>query len=90
MVKSKKFIIVYVAIVLAPIQTPPSLTSWFGEAGNILLGGHSVALDGSQDALYNLDKVQVGNLITINDNGNHYMYQITESRVHVLFANRIG
>ena len=56
-------------------------TPWFGSAGNSLLGGHSVASNGSPDVFYDLDKVAVGDEITIHDSGSTFRYQVTDTRV---------
>lgn len=54
-------------------------TPWFGNNGNIVLGAHSVASDGSRDVFYELDSVAVGDEIIINDNGTTYIYEVTET-----------
>jgi LPXTG-site transpeptidase (sortase) family protein len=50
---------------------------WFGENGNIVLAGHSVAANGSADIFYHLDKVKIGDEITVEDAGVTYRYVVT-------------
>lgn len=60
-------------------------TAWFGEGGNIVLGGHSELARGQADIFYNLDQVQVGHEIIVNVNGSEIRYTVT--RVYTVSLN---
>lgn len=53
-------------------------TGWFGTGSNIVLGGHSETSSLAPDIFYNLDGVQVDDIITVNANGTQYQYIVTQ------------
>lgn len=65
-------------------------TSWFGSGGNIVLGGHSETPTLAPDIFYNLDAIQVNDIITVNANGRQYQYIVTEVRSVSIFDVRIA
>jgi LPXTG-site transpeptidase (sortase) family protein len=40
-------------------------TAWFGQGGNVVLGGHSEGANRQPDVFYRLDEVQVGQVIRV-------------------------
>ncbi|GAB5426387.1 MAG: hypothetical protein Crog4KO_35340 [Crocinitomicaceae bacterium] len=50
---------------------------WFGEGGNIVLGGHSTDIQQNPDIFYDLEDVEIGDEIIVYANGHEYRYQIT-------------
>lgn len=59
-------------------------TSWFGESGNIALGGHSELARGQADIFYNLDQVEVGDSIYVTVDGKELEYIVTsKNRVSI-------
>lgn len=50
---------------------------WFGEGGNVVLGGHSTDVQQNPDAFYLLDSVSVGDEIIVYANNTEYRYQVT-------------
>jgi LPXTG-site transpeptidase (sortase) family protein len=52
-------------------------TAWFGEAGNIALGGHSQMPDLSAGIFAELDQLQVGDAIIINLGAEERRYVVT-------------
>ncbi|MGB1286666.1 MAG: sortase [Aggregatilineales bacterium] len=55
-------------------------TTWFGQNGTIALGGHSEAVNGSPDIFYNLEHTNIGDIITVNVDGQLLTYQIAAER----------
>lgn len=53
-------------------------TGWFGTGSNIVLGGHSETPSLEADIFYNLDAVQVDDIIIVNANGTQYQYIVTQ------------
>jgi LPXTG-site transpeptidase (sortase) family protein len=53
-------------------------TAWFGEAGRIVLGGHSETTGHKPDVFYRLDQLQIGDTITVNAGDSAITYQDTE------------
>lgn len=53
-------------------------TAWFGSGSNIVLGGHSETPNLAPDIFYDLDAVQVGDVIIVNIDGNQRQYRVTE------------
>lgn len=51
-------------------------TAWFGDGGNILLGGHSESSRGRADIFFNLDQIQAGAEIVVTVNGTVYRYSV--------------
>lgn len=51
---------------------------WFGQGGNVVLGGHSELARGQADVFYNLDKVQLGDEIIVWDEGRNLRYIVRE------------
>lgn len=51
-------------------------TGWFGQAGNIVIGGHSELARGQADVFYRLDQVAVGAEITIHIDGAELRYVV--------------
>jgi len=52
-------------------------TAWFGEAGNVVLGGHSELPGRVASVFVNLDQVQVGDVIVIDHDGAQKQYAVT-------------
>jgi LPXTG-site transpeptidase (sortase) family protein len=50
----------------------------FGQQTNTVIGAHSEATDGSPDLFYNLDSLQVDDAITIDANGQQFVYEVTD------------
>lgn len=65
-------------------------TSWFGSGSNIVIGGHSETPTFTPDVFYNLDAVQINDIITVNTNGTQYQYIVTEVRSVSIFDVRIA
>lgn len=53
--------------------------AWFGEGGNIVLGGHSELAGRVPAVFYDLDDVVVGDEIIVNDHGTEWRYVVTET-----------
>lgn len=53
-------------------------TAWFGQGGNIVLGGHSELAERAPSVFYDLDQVAVGDEIVINSNGEEIRYRVTQ------------
>jgi|GEM_PF-405872 len=53
-------------------------TPWLGQGGNVVLSGHVELSDGRQGVFSNLDELQVGDVIVVQENGQEYTYSITE------------
>ncbi|NJL54239.1 sortase [bacterium] len=53
--------------------------AWFGQGGNIVLGGHSELAGRAPAVFYHLDEVVVGDEIIVNDNGTEWRYVVTET-----------
>jgi len=53
---------------------------WFGQASNVVLGGHSLDTEGNPDVFYNLSSVQVGDTITAYAGDQTFTYVVTEIR----------
>ncbi len=51
-------------------------TSWFGQGGNVVLGAHSVGLDNNPDVFYDLEHIQVGDVIDVTADGQMYQYVV--------------
>lgn len=56
-------------------------TPWFGQGGNIVLGGHSELARGQASVFINLHNTQVGDVITVNADGAQLLYTVTEVKV---------
>jgi len=54
-------------------------TSWFGEGGNIVLGGHSELAERAPAVFYRLDELVVGDEIIINTGNGERRYTITRT-----------
>lgn len=52
-------------------------TSWFGEGGNIVLGGHSELGERAPAVFYNLDDLAVGDEIIVTIHGRENRYAVT-------------
>ncbi|MEQ8676801.1 MAG: sortase [Aggregatilineales bacterium] len=52
-------------------------TAWFGQGGNIVLGGHSELAERAPSVFYDLDQVVVGDEIVINSDGQDIRYRVT-------------
>src|SRR5689334_6725014 len=52
-------------------------TAWFGEGGNIVLGGHS-EWNRKRDVFYYLDQVQLGAEINVHDGDQIILYRVSE------------
>lgn len=52
-------------------------TSWFGEGGNVVLGGHSELAERAPSVFYNLDDLNVGDEIVVTVNGTQHRYTVT-------------
>lgn len=55
-------------------------TSWFGENGTVILGGHSVITPDQPDIFVHLDDVVVGDSILVSGGGAERHYQVTDVR----------
>lgn len=55
-------------------------TPWLGSGSNTVLSGHVEMSDGRTGVFATLDEMQVGDLITITDNGVAYTYIVREMR----------
>ena len=55
-------------------------TSWFGEGGTTILGGHSVLNPNQPDIFFHLDDVVVGDSIVVSGGGAERHYQVTDVR----------
>jgi len=55
-------------------------TSWFGENGTVILGGHSVISANQPDVFVHLDDVEVGDAILLSGGGAERHYQVTDVR----------
>lgn len=55
-------------------------TSWFGENGTVILGGHSVISANQPDVFVHLDDVVVGDTIIVSGGGAERHYQVTDVR----------
>jgi len=53
-------------------------TAWFGQGGNIVLGGHSELADRVPTVFYELDQVAVGDEIFVITGDGHIRYVVTE------------
>lgn len=53
---------------------------WFGQGGNVVLGGHSERRRGEPDIFYQLDNVTVGQEIIVQTAGQELRYQVVETR----------
>lgn len=53
-------------------------TSWFGQPGNVIIGGHSEIARGEADIFYHLNSVSVGDDIIVHDSGVDLQYKIVE------------
>lgn len=53
-------------------------TAWFGQGGNIVLGGHSELAERAPSVFYDLDQVNVGDEIVIVTNGEEIRYRVTD------------
>jgi len=51
-------------------------TGWFGQNNNVVLGGHSELDNREPSVFYNLDKVQIGDVISVHANGTTYQYSV--------------
>jgi len=51
-------------------------TAWFGQGGNVVLGGHSELGRGQADIFYHLDQVAVGDEIIIRVGGDERRYVV--------------
>jgi len=49
-------------------------TAWFGQGGNVVLGGHSELARGQADVFYQLDQLEVGTEIFVNVGGAEHRY----------------
>lgn len=52
-------------------------TAWFGESGNIALGGHSTLPDFSAGVFGALDQVALGETIVVHVNGEEQLYSVS-------------
>ncbi len=52
---------------------------WFGEGGNVVLGGHSELAERAPTVFYELDAVEIGDEIIINDRGEEFVYIVTDT-----------
>lgn len=52
-------------------------TGWFGENRNIVLGGHAETIDRQPNTFFNLNLLQVGDVIQVHTNGTVYTYAVT-------------
>ncbi|MGB1288225.1 MAG: sortase [Aggregatilineales bacterium] len=50
--------------------------AWFGEQGNVAVGGHATSPDGQPDVFYALPNLRVGDVIDVTTGGTVYRYQI--------------
>lgn len=55
-------------------------TSWFGEGGTVILGGHSVITPEQPDIFVHLDDVVVGDAVIVSGGGAERYYQVTDVR----------
>lgn len=55
-------------------------TPWFGQGGNVVLGGHSEQARGQADIFFHLDSVSVGDTILIYENGVELRYIVSAIR----------
>ena len=53
-------------------------TSWFGQGGNIVLGGHSELADRVPTVFYELDRVAIGDEIIVTVDGTEVRYVVTD------------
>jgi|GEM_PF-1072602 len=53
-------------------------TSWFGQPGNVIIGGHSEVARGEADIFYHLNKVSIGNEIYVSDGDRELAYKIVD------------
>lgn len=53
--------------------------AWFGEGGNIVLGGHSELVGRVPAVFYELDEVAIGDEIIVDDNGTEWRYIVTDT-----------
>jgi LPXTG-site transpeptidase (sortase) family protein len=51
---------------------------WFGEGGNVVLGGHSELAGREPSVFYDLDDVELGDEIIVNDKGEEFVYIVTD------------
>lgn len=51
---------------------------WFGEGGNVVLGGHSELVGREPSVFYELDEVELGDEIIVNDHDEEYVYIVTD------------
>jgi len=54
-------------------------TAWFGQGGNIVLGGHSELAGRVPSVFYELDDVAVGDEIVISEGGRTWRYRVIDS-----------
>lgn len=52
-------------------------TGWFGQNRNVVLGAHAETIDRQPNTFYNLNQLQVGDLIQVHTNGTVYSYTVT-------------
>jgi LPXTG-site transpeptidase (sortase) family protein len=52
-------------------------TSWFGEAGNTVLAGHSELAARQPSVFVSLNQVKTGDVIVIDENGSQKQYAVT-------------
>lgn len=55
-------------------------TAWFGQGGNVILGGHSELARGQADVFYRLGEVKVGDEISVSVDGNEIAYRVIERK----------
>ncbi len=53
-------------------------TGWFGQAANVVIGGHSERARGQADVFYRLDQVAIGAEIIVHIGGADLRYQVTQ------------
>lgn len=57
-------------------------TRWLPENGNVVLSGHVELADGRQGVFANLHELQIGDRITIMQDGGEYHYDVTTINMH--------
>ncbi len=56
-------------------------TSWVNEGGNVVLAGHIEDRDGNPSIFANIGDLEIGTLLTINDNNAAHSYRVTDVRI---------
>ena len=51
-------------------------TGWFGQNRNVVLGGHAETIDRQPNTFYNLNLLQVGDVIHVHTDGTVYNYVV--------------